>query len=107
MAISLADLQAERDQVVALLDLARQVYARGDESKFDKLREVLTDPEARDEKFIIFTEHRDTLDYLVRRLEGLGFTGQIAQIHGGMDFSERERQVELFRLPDEDGGARS
>ena len=58
------------------------------------------------EKFIIFTEHRDTLDYLVHRLGGMGYTGQIAQIHGGMDYKDRQVQVERFRLPHEDGGAR-
>ena len=100
VAVSLAELIAERDQVQALLDLAKQVDAKGDESKFDKLREVLDDPESRDEKLIIFTEHRDTLDYLVRRLEGLGFTGQIARIHGGMDFREREAADRV--LPQED-----
>ena len=105
VAVSLAELVAERDQVQALLDLAKQVDAKGDESKFDKLREVLDDPESRDEKLIIFTEHRDTLDYLVRRLEGLGFTGQIARIHGGMDFREREEQIEFFRKKIRDGGA--
>ena len=66
---------------------------------------MLDDPESRDEKLIIFTEHRDTLDFLVRRLEGLGFTGQIARIHGGMDFREREEQIEFFRKTVQDGGA--
>ena len=55
---------------------------------------------------IIFTEHRDTLDSLVQRLDGLGFTGQIAQIHGGMNYQERERQVAHFRKPVEQGGAK-
>ena len=79
--------------------------ANGDESKFDKLREVLDNPELREEKLIVFTEHRDTLDYLVRRLGGLGFTGQIAHIHGGMDFRDREQQIEFFRRKVRDGGA--
>jgi SNF2 family DNA or RNA helicase len=105
VAVSLAELIAEREQVRSLLDLARRVDAKGDESKFDKLREVLGDPESRDEKLIIFTEHRDTLDYLVRRLEGLGFTGRVARIHGGMDFREREKQIEFFRKKEVDGGA--
>jgi Helicase conserved C-terminal domain/Domain of unknown function (DUF3883) len=105
VAVSLAELIAERDQVRALLDLAKQVDAKGDESKFDKLREVLDNPEFREEKLIVFTEHRDTLDYLVRRLEGLGFTGQVARIHGGMDFREREQQIECFRKKVQDGGA--
>src|SRR6266699_3690018 len=105
LATSLAELQAELQQVETLLDLARKVYAAGEESKFEKLREILRDPEYQHEKLIIFTEHRDTLDFLVHRLEGMGFTGQIAQIHGGMDYREREEQVAAFRRPVEEGGA--
>ncbi len=67
--------------------------------------EVRNSSQSRDEKLIIFTEHRDTLAYLVRRLEGLGFTGQVAQIHGGMEFREREEQIEFFRKKTADGGA--
>jgi len=106
MAASLTDLIVEREQVIALRGLARKVYEQGSESKFDKLREVLTDPRFVGEKFIIFTEHRDTLNYLIQRLSGTGYTGQIAQIHGGMFHTERQEQVERFRLPHEQGGAR-
>ncbi len=105
LATSLAELQAELQQVETLLDLARKVYAAGEESKFEKLREILRDPEYQHEKLIIFTEHRDTLDFLVHRLEGMGFTGQIAQIHGGMDYREREEQVAAFRRPRSPGTA--
>ncbi|MBE0537365.1 MAG: DUF3883 domain-containing protein [Phycisphaerae bacterium] len=106
VAASLTDLVVERDQVIELRKLARQVYEKGAESKFDKLREVLTDPRFVDEKFIIFTEHRDTLVYLIQRLGGMGYTGQIAQIHGGMYYTERQEHVERFRLPCDQGGAR-
>ncbi|MBP9024751.1 MAG: DUF3883 domain-containing protein [Phycisphaerae bacterium] len=106
IAASLTDLVVEREQVVALRDLTRKVYEQGAESKFDKLREVLTDPRFVGEKFIVFTEHRDTLDYLINRLGGMGYTGQIAQIHGGMYYTERQEQVERFRLPSDEGGAR-
>lgn len=106
IAASLADLVVERELVMKLRDLAKKVDAMGAESKFDKLREVLTDPKFAGEKFIIFTEHRDTLDYLVRRLGGMGYTGQIAQIHGGMDYKDRQAQVERFRLSHQEGGAR-
>ena len=68
--------------------------------------DVLKEPEYSGEKFIIFTEHRDTADFLVHRLEGLGFTGQIATMHGGMPYQERERQVEFFRRPEAEQGAR-
>src|SRR5438270_4543543 len=103
---TLAELEAELAQVTWLCELARKVYEAGSESKFEKLREVLLDPDYKQEKMIIFTEHRDTLDSLVQRLDGLGFTDQIAQIHGGMNYQERERQVAHFRKPVEQGGAK-
>ncbi|MBX5457447.1 MAG: DUF3883 domain-containing protein [Thermogemmatispora sp.] len=103
---SLQELEAERAQVVALLEQARRVYERGSEAKFEKLREVLRDPRFAGEKLIIFTEHRDTLEFLQRRLEALGFTGQLAVIHGGMDYQQREQAVAFFRRPVEEGGAR-
>ncbi len=114
VAASLTDLQTEREQVKQLLDLARRVHEEGHESKFEKLHEVLTDPKFEDEKFIIFTEHRDTMIFLAKRLSGMGYTGQVAQIHGGMSsqpdaasgLSDRERQVEFFRKPIAEGGAR-
>jgi len=106
IATSLADLQAEREQVVRLRDLAKKVYADGMESKFERLQEVLRAPEYEHEKLIIFTEHRDTLDFLVQRFEGMGYTGQVAQIHGGMHYTERDQQVERFRKPANAGGAR-
>jgi Helicase conserved C-terminal domain len=106
LATSLAELQDELQQVEMLLDLARRVYEAGEESKFEKLRAILRDPDYQHEKLIIFTEHRDTLDFLVRRLEGMGFTGQIAQIHGGMDYRQREEHVAAFRRPATEGGAK-
>src|SRR5712691_12590414 len=55
VAASLAELQAERVQVQALLELAQRVYELGEESKFEKLREILQDQQYKDEKIIIFT----------------------------------------------------
>ena len=105
VAVSLADLQGERRQVEELLDLAKRVHEAGHETKFAKLCEVVRDPRFKDEKLIVFTEHRDTLTFLVRRLEGLGFGGKVAQIHGGMDYRAREEQMEFFRRPAGQGGA--
>src|SRR5262249_48049671 len=101
-----AEWQAAAWQVQALLELARQVEARGDESKFDRLGEVLKGDLFRDEKLLVFTEHRDTLLFLVRRLEGLGFAGQVAQLHGGMGYQGREGQGAFFPQPRAEGGAR-
>jgi len=106
VAATLAELETELRQVEYLCHLARRVYEAGNESKFEKLREVLLDPQYSREKMILFTEHRDTLDSLVRRLSGLGYTDQVAQIHGGMNYREREAQVMHFRKPLEQGGAK-
>jgi superfamily II DNA/RNA helicase len=42
---------------------------------------------------------------LVDRLEGMGFTEQVATLHAGMSYSERDEQVEFFRKPATEGGA--
>ncbi|MCY3761958.1 MAG: helicase-related protein, partial [Gemmatimonadetes bacterium] len=105
VAVTLAELETERAKVAELLAKAQKLFDAGEESKFEKLREVLAAPHYRDQKLIIFTEHRDTAEFLVRRLEGLGYTGRVALIHGGLAYPERERQVELFRRPAEQGGA--
>ena len=105
VAVDLAELEAERLTVEALRAKARALSDRGEESKFEKLREVLRDPRYLDRKLIVFTEHRDTARFLTRRLEGLGYTGRVASIHGGLPYRERERQVEFFRAPADEGGA--
>ena len=105
IAVNLAELEAERLKIEGLLAKTRTLFDAGEESKFEKLREVLRNPEYAGEKLIVFTEHRDTAQFLVRRLEGLGFTEQVALIHGGMPYRERERQVAFFRRPAGEGGA--
>lgn len=102
---TLGELEAERKRVEELLALAKAVHENGEESKFNKLLEVLRDARFKNEKIIIFTEHRDTLMYLVRRFEGIGFVDKTAQIHGGMHYTVREEHVEMFRKSADEGGA--
>lgn len=97
------ELRKEATEVRSLVELARAVYARRRESKFERLWEALQ--EHPDTKVLIFTEHRDTLEFLAGRLEGLGFAGKVGRIHGGMDYRQREEQVEFFRRSVGDGGA--
>ena len=103
--LSPQELDLELAEVRRLWAKAGDLYARADESKFERLQEVLLSPDYSGEKFIIFTEHRDTAYFLVRRLEGLGFTDRVALIHGGMPYQERERQVEFFRAGTSEQGA--
>ena len=99
-AAGIEELRREVEVLKGLRDRARALIDAGDESKFEKLREVLEDPLYAGDKWLIFSEHRDTVDFLVRRIEGLGHSGQVAIIHGGMRWPEREEQVERFRQPD-------
>ena len=100
-----AKLEHERTVVEGLLSQAHRLTESGEDSKFKKLRAIMTDPAFAGEKLIVFTEHRDTAEFLVRRLEGLGFTDQVGLIHGGLDYREREAQVDFFRCPADQGGA--
>ena len=106
VATTIADLEIEKEHVSKLITLARQVQELGHESKFERLRGVIEDKRFRNEKLLVFTEHRDTLTYLQSRLNGLGFTGQIASIHGGMNYLERGEQIRVFQKADR-GGRRS
>ena len=100
VSVAIDELKHEIGTLSDLSAQARQLYESGREAKFEKLREVLGDRRFAGEKCLIFTEHRDTADYLLRRLEALGFSGQVGQIHGGLDWKEREEQVAAFRDPD-------
>ena len=106
VATTIADLEIEKEHVSKLLTLARQVQELGHESKFERLKGIIEDKRFRNEKLLVFTEHRDTLTYLKSRLDGLGFTGQVASIHGGMNYVERGEQIKFFKKPVEAGGAR-
>lgn len=50
------------------------------------------------QKLVIFTEHRDTLNYLQQRISTLlGMPGAIVCIHGGMGREDRTKAQEEFR----------
>lgn len=50
-------------------------------------------------KMIIFTEHRDTLSYLVQRIRTLlGKADAVLTIHGGLGREERKKAEETFKL---------
>lgn len=86
-------LEEELMRIDGVLELGRKVQ---EDAKFTKLRELIESPEYHREKVLVFTEHRDTLMYLKDQFEGMGQTGRVAVIHGGMDAGERERQRAFF-----------
>ena len=85
-------LKEEIGQLDKLVAQALLLEKREVESKLRKLREVLTqqgifeDPKM---KLLIFTEHKDTLDYLVEKMRDEWHLS-VTQIHGGMKIGDRD-----------------
>tara|TARA_Y100001934_G_scaffold279627_1_gene383991 strand:- start:114 stop:3635 length:3522 start_codon:yes stop_codon:yes gene_type:complete len=87
-----------------LEERAKKVVASGEDRKWDELSKLLQQaPELRDEdgrlrKIIIFTEHKDTLNYLFEKISGvLGSREAIEIIHGGVKREERKKAQSKFR----------
>lgn len=88
--INPSDLREEITQLSILIDEAKTLETREVESKLKKLKQVITDEGIFKDpkmKLLIFTEHKDTLDYLVEKLRSWGLT--VTQIHGGMKVGDR------------------
>ncbi len=84
-------LREEILQLSKLIDQAKILEQREVESKLVKLKEGITeqgifkDPKM---KLLVFTESKDTLDYLVGKLRSWGLC--VTQIHGGMKIGDRD-----------------
>ena len=89
-------LKKEMDHVKWLIDLAEKTEKRGEETKLRELHQVMQSEQLREtgEKLLIFTEHKDTLRYLVENLEDWGYS--VTEIHGDMTQSQRESAEEDF-----------
>jgi superfamily II DNA/RNA helicase len=101
---TIAELEGE---IVILTDLekrAKEVVTSGQDRKWEELSALLQHtPEMKDEsghqrKIIIFSEHRDTLNYLHVKIHGLlGKADAIVTIHGGTNRDERKKAQAQFR----------
>ena len=91
------ELRTEVRELEELIRLAAEVEKAGEETKIQELRRVVEQylRHNPDEKLLIFTEFKDTLDSLQRRLQAWGFTPAI--IHGQMGLAERIAEERRFR----------
>ena len=96
-AITLAgNAEMVREEIAELRGLtvqAQDVERAGVEAKLAKLEELLRSQgffERPDQRLILFSEFKDTLDYLVEKLEAWGF--KVATIHGSMKPGSREER---------------
>lgn len=97
------ELNTELLELADLIKTARRVREAGTDRKWAELSNILqdnaliTDRDGWPRKFIIFTEHRDTLDYLQGRIGSLlGKPDAVRAIHGGVRRAERRQITEEF-----------
>ena len=83
-----------REEITELQSLAVQagkVEESGTEAKLQRLQRILQEEgfyDDPDQRLLIFTEFKDTLDYLMERLQAWGF--RAGNIHGGMNPGSRD-----------------
>ena len=89
-AITLAgNAEQVREEIAELLDLAEEAKAvegSGTEAKLVHLRDIMQDEgfyDRPDQRLLLFTEFKDTLDHLMEHLKSWGFS--VGCIHGGMN----------------------
>ncbi|MFN4857666.1 MAG: helicase-related protein [Pseudanabaena sp.] len=101
---TISELQAEIAKLKELEELAARVRRSGTDRKWEELSGLLQDcTEMFDaggyrRKLVIFTEHRDTLNYLVDRVSTLlGRTDAVVTIHGAIGREERKKAEHAFK----------
>jgi SNF2 family DNA or RNA helicase len=101
---TIAELQAEIEILRNLEALALKVRRSGTDKKWEELSALLQnhaemfDAQGHRRKMVIFSEHRDTLNYLTERLRALlGAPEALVTVHGGMGREERTKAQEAFK----------
>lgn len=101
---TIAELQAEIEILKDLEALALKVRRSGTDKKWEELSSLLQnhaemfDAQGHRRKMVIFSEHRDTVNYLTERLRALlGAPEALVIVHGGMGREERSKAQEAFK----------
>ena len=101
-AATVEELEKEIERLKELEELARAVVRSGQDAKWNQLNTILDDPLMVDEnghrrKLVVFSEFRDTLVYLGKRIRNrLGREEAVVEIHGSVTREERRRVVHAF-----------
>ncbi len=106
---TIEELRAEIATLQRLESLAQQVRSRGTDKKWEEVSKLLQgdgsveasqelfDAQGQRRKLIIFTEHRDTLNYLTDKIRAvIGRDEAVVTIHGGVRRDERRKAQESF-----------
>lgn len=105
---TIAELEAEIQTLRALETLAERVRRSGIDRKWNELSRLLQeqgemfDSGGQRRKLVIFSEHRDTLNYLAEKIRSLiGKREAVVTIHGGIPRNQR-RGIQASFVQDKD-----
>ncbi len=100
---TIRELELEIEQLRHLEQMADRVRRSGKDRKWQELSRILQedaemfDANGQRRKLVIFTEHRDTLNYLAEKIATLlGNPDRVVTIHGGMLRDERRAMQAKF-----------
>ncbi len=91
------ELDAEIQTLGNLIQQARNIIQKESEVKVNQLKQTMErlSKEFPNKKILIFTEAKDTLDYLEKKIRAWGYL--VNTIHGGMRLEERVRAESVFK----------
>ncbi len=94
---TLEELEKEIEKLEELVSLAKSVEKKEIETKLNELKKVIETEQIKEKniKLLIFTESRDTLEYLSEKLKKWGYS--VSVIHGGMNLDARIHAEHEFR----------
>ncbi len=94
---TLEELKEEIEKLSELVVLAKEVEKKEIETKLNELRKVMDAEKLHQTgtKLLLFTESKDTLEYLVEKLKKWGYS--VTFIHGGMNLDARIKAEAEFK----------
>lgn len=101
-AATIAELETEIATLAKLEEHAKRVRHSGSDTKWTQLNSILDDPLMIDEdghrrKLIVFTEPKDTVNYLTEKIATrLGRPDAVVVIHGGVSREARRHAIQAF-----------
>lgn len=97
LASSKEELIDEIEVIDGLILQAKSIIRSEDEVKITSLKETLSSlsKEHLEGKVLIFTESKDSLDYLEKKIKAWGFS--VTTIHGGMGLDQRIESERIFK----------
>jgi len=101
-AATIDELEIEIQTLIRLEAIAKAVVRSGQDAKWNQLDTILdnplmTDADGNRRKLVIFSEFRDTLSYLTKRIRNrLGRDEAVVEIHGGVTREARRAVVTGF-----------